>query len=83
MSLCLSVQGSAVSHTSDVRQTEVVVIWNAPTDAPSHVQFLWVDFSLNANLKQEATSDDNCLSGYVEKILYQWHTALSVTSNVS
>lgn len=40
MSLCLSVQGSAVSHTSDVRQTEVVVIWNAPSDAPSHVQFL-------------------------------------------
>lgn len=33
-------QGSAVSHTNNVRKTEVVVIWNAPADAPSHVQFL-------------------------------------------
>ncbi|XP_056912613.1 putative ferric-chelate reductase 1 [Takifugu flavidus] len=36
---CNSHQGSAVSHTSDVTKTEVVVIWNAPADAPSHVQF--------------------------------------------
>lgn len=38
--VCVCVQGSAVSHTSDARQTEVVVIWNAPADAPSQVQFL-------------------------------------------
>ncbi|XP_027132307.1 putative ferric-chelate reductase 1 [Larimichthys crocea] len=31
--------GSAVSHTSNARQTEVVVIWNAPADAPRQVQF--------------------------------------------
>uniref|UniRef100_H2STP3 Ferric-chelate reductase 1a n=1 Tax=Takifugu rubripes TaxID=31033 RepID=H2STP3_TAKRU len=36
---CNSHQGSAVSHTSAVTKTEVVVIWNAPADAPSHVQF--------------------------------------------
>ncbi|XP_018535155.2 LOW QUALITY PROTEIN: putative ferric-chelate reductase 1 [Lates calcarifer] len=37
---CNKQQGSAVSHTSDARQTEVVVIWNAPPDSPSEVQFL-------------------------------------------
>ncbi|XP_044074561.1 putative ferric-chelate reductase 1 isoform X2 [Siniperca chuatsi] len=36
---CNKHEGSAVSHTSDARQTEVVVIWNAPTDAPKQVQF--------------------------------------------
>lgn len=36
--MCL--QGSAVSHTSGVRKAEVEVIWNAPADAPNHVQFL-------------------------------------------
>ncbi|XP_078121138.1 putative ferric-chelate reductase 1 isoform X1 [Sander vitreus] len=36
---CNNHQGSAVSHTSDARQTEVVVIWNAPTYAPRQVQF--------------------------------------------
>ncbi|XP_051267523.1 putative ferric-chelate reductase 1 isoform X2 [Dicentrarchus labrax] len=36
---CNKHQGSAVSHKSDARQTEVVVIWNAPTDAPRQVQF--------------------------------------------
>ncbi|XP_073346816.1 putative ferric-chelate reductase 1 isoform X3 [Pagrus major] len=36
---CNKHQGSAVSHTSDVRQTEVVVVWTAPTDSPSEVQF--------------------------------------------
>uniref|UniRef100_A0A8C9XB61 Ferric-chelate reductase 1a n=1 Tax=Sander lucioperca TaxID=283035 RepID=A0A8C9XB61_SANLU len=36
---CNKHQGSAVSHTSDARQTEVVVIWNAPTYAPRQVQF--------------------------------------------
>nr|XP_046265658.1 putative ferric-chelate reductase 1 [Scatophagus argus] len=36
---CNTQQGSAVSHTSDARQTEIVVIWNAPTDAPKQVQF--------------------------------------------
>ncbi|KAM4623659.1 putative ferric-chelate reductase 1 [Polymixia lowei] len=37
---CNNLQGSAVSHTSDARQTEVVVIWNAPKEAPSVVQFI-------------------------------------------
>ncbi|TMS10161.1 Putative ferric-chelate reductase 1 [Larimichthys crocea] len=36
---CNKHQGSAVSHTSNARQTEVVVIWNAPADAPRQVQF--------------------------------------------
>ncbi|XP_029309279.1 putative ferric-chelate reductase 1 [Cottoperca gobio] len=36
---CSNHQGSAVSHTSKARQTEVVVIWNAPTDVPEQVQF--------------------------------------------
>ncbi|KAF3698869.1 putative ferric-chelate reductase 1 [Channa argus] len=37
---CDKQQGSAVSHTSDARLTEVVVIWNAPKDSPSVVQFV-------------------------------------------
>ncbi|XP_069367693.1 putative ferric-chelate reductase 1 [Paralichthys olivaceus] len=36
---CNNQQGSAVSHTSEERLTEVVVVWNAPKDAPSEVQF--------------------------------------------
>uniref|UniRef100_A0A3Q1ERG9 Putative ferric-chelate reductase 1 n=1 Tax=Acanthochromis polyacanthus TaxID=80966 RepID=A0A3Q1ERG9_9TELE len=36
---CNSQQGSAVSHTSDARQTEVVVFWTAPRDPPKEVQF--------------------------------------------
>ncbi|XP_071348486.1 putative ferric-chelate reductase 1 [Trachinotus anak] len=36
---CNKQQGSAVSHTSDARQTQVTVIWNAPQDAPNEVQF--------------------------------------------
>nr|XP_019956771.1 PREDICTED: ferric-chelate reductase 1-like [Paralichthys olivaceus] len=36
---CNNQQGSAVSHTSEKRLTEVVVVWNAPKDAPSEVQF--------------------------------------------
>ncbi|XP_062259516.1 putative ferric-chelate reductase 1 isoform X1 [Platichthys flesus] len=36
---CNKQQGSAVSHTSKDRQTEVVVNWNAPKDAPSEVEF--------------------------------------------
>ncbi|XP_028283839.1 putative ferric-chelate reductase 1 [Parambassis ranga] len=36
---CHKHQGSAVSHTSDAKQTEVVVVWNAPEDAPREVQF--------------------------------------------
>ncbi|XP_053186604.1 putative ferric-chelate reductase 1 [Scomber japonicus] len=36
---CSKHQGSAVSHTSDHRQTKVTVIWKAPEDAPSEVQF--------------------------------------------
>nr|XP_020444053.1 ferric-chelate reductase 1 [Monopterus albus]XP_020444054.1 ferric-chelate reductase 1 [Monopterus albus]XP_020444055.1 ferric-chelate reductase 1 [Monopterus albus]XP_020444056.1 ferric-chelate reductase 1 [Monopterus albus]XP_020444057.1 ferric-chelate reductase 1 [Monopterus albus] len=38
--ICNEQQGSAVSHTSRARQTEVVVIWNAPHDPPTEVQFL-------------------------------------------
>ncbi|XP_047444533.1 putative ferric-chelate reductase 1 [Mugil cephalus] len=36
---CNNHQGSAVSHTSDARQTEVVVTWNPPQDAPGAIQF--------------------------------------------
>uniref|UniRef100_A0AAQ5Y5H7 Ferric-chelate reductase 1a n=1 Tax=Amphiprion ocellaris TaxID=80972 RepID=A0AAQ5Y5H7_AMPOC len=36
---CNNHQGSAVSQTSDARQTEVVVIWTAPQDSPNEVQF--------------------------------------------
>ncbi|XP_076601131.1 putative ferric-chelate reductase 1 [Chaetodon auriga] len=36
---CNKHQGSAVSQTSDARLKEVVVIWNAPPDAPTQVQF--------------------------------------------
>ncbi|XP_008297535.1 putative ferric-chelate reductase 1 [Stegastes partitus] len=36
---CNKQQGSAVSQTSDARQTEVVVIWTAPQNAPTEVQF--------------------------------------------
>ncbi|XP_023254024.1 putative ferric-chelate reductase 1 [Seriola lalandi dorsalis] len=36
---CNKQQGSAVSQTSDARQTEVTVIWKAPHDAPSEVHF--------------------------------------------
>uniref|UniRef100_A0A3Q2CCD8 Reelin domain-containing protein n=1 Tax=Cyprinodon variegatus TaxID=28743 RepID=A0A3Q2CCD8_CYPVA len=36
---CSMHQDSAVSHTSDHKQSEVVVIWNAPHDAPDTVQF--------------------------------------------
>uniref|UniRef100_A0A8C3G7A5 Ferric-chelate reductase 1a n=1 Tax=Cyclopterus lumpus TaxID=8103 RepID=A0A8C3G7A5_CYCLU len=36
---CNKHQDSAVSHTSNARQTEVCVIWNAPADAPKQVQF--------------------------------------------
>ncbi|KAL4635932.1 putative ferric-chelate reductase 1 [Arapaima gigas] len=37
---CGPLQGSAVSHTSADKQTDVQVIWNAPKDAPRSVQFL-------------------------------------------
>ncbi|XP_036939226.1 putative ferric-chelate reductase 1 isoform X1 [Acanthopagrus latus] len=36
---CNKHQGSAVSHTGDVSQREVVVTWTAPTNASSQVQF--------------------------------------------
>ncbi|XP_045908855.1 putative ferric-chelate reductase 1 isoform X2 [Micropterus dolomieu] len=36
---CNEHKGSAVSHTSKAKKTEVVVIWNAPPDAPRQVQF--------------------------------------------
>ncbi|KAI4885782.1 hypothetical protein NFI96_019472 [Prochilodus magdalenae] len=37
---CHNIQGSAVSQTSDAKQTEVGVIWTAPHDAPPSVRFL-------------------------------------------
>ncbi|KAG5847386.1 putative ferric-chelate reductase 1 [Anguilla anguilla] len=37
---CGNIQGSAVSHTSKTKKTEVQVIWNAPKDSPPSVQFL-------------------------------------------
>ncbi|XP_027005373.2 putative ferric-chelate reductase 1 isoform X1 [Tachysurus fulvidraco] len=37
---CHHREGSAVSHTNDHHKTEVQVIWTAPQDAPSSVQFL-------------------------------------------
>ncbi|XP_034559367.1 putative ferric-chelate reductase 1 [Notolabrus celidotus] len=36
---CNNIKGSAVSHTSSVRQKEVVVTWTAPSDSPMRVQF--------------------------------------------
>ncbi|EGW14356.1 Ferric-chelate reductase 1 [Cricetulus griseus] len=37
---CEDVQGSAVSHTSPSKKTEIKVYWNAPSSAPNHIQFL-------------------------------------------
>ncbi|KAJ8274443.1 hypothetical protein COCON_G00090680 [Conger conger] len=37
---CGDIQGSAVSHTSKTKKTEIQVIWNAPKDSPPSVQFL-------------------------------------------
>ncbi|XP_012585512.1 PREDICTED: ferric-chelate reductase 1 [Condylura cristata] len=37
---CEDVQGSAVSHTSSSKKTEIEVFWNAPSSAPNHIQFL-------------------------------------------
>ncbi|CAB1326003.1 unnamed protein product [Coregonus sp. 'balchen'] len=37
---CGHTPGSAVSHTSDARQTKIVVIWNAPQNSPDAVEFL-------------------------------------------
>ncbi|XP_008584354.1 PREDICTED: ferric-chelate reductase 1, partial [Galeopterus variegatus] len=37
---CEDIQGSAVSHTSSSKKTEIKVYWNAPSGAPNHVQFL-------------------------------------------
>ncbi|XP_028826210.1 putative ferric-chelate reductase 1 isoform X2 [Denticeps clupeoides] len=36
---CAGTQGSAVSHTSESKKTEVEVIWTAPANPPSSVQF--------------------------------------------
>ncbi|XP_051554321.1 putative ferric-chelate reductase 1 [Myxocyprinus asiaticus] len=38
--MCNSIEGSAVSHTSNAKQTEIQVIWIAPSNAPPTVQFL-------------------------------------------
>ncbi|XP_051718363.1 putative ferric-chelate reductase 1 isoform X2 [Ctenopharyngodon idella] len=37
---CNSIEGSAVSHTSNAKQTEIQVIWKAPSNAPPTVHFL-------------------------------------------
>ncbi|XP_058619478.1 ferric-chelate reductase 1 isoform X3 [Onychostoma macrolepis] len=37
---CNSIAGSAVSHTSNAKKTEIQVIWKAPSNAPPTVQFL-------------------------------------------
>ncbi|KAL4635095.1 putative ferric-chelate reductase 1 isoform X1 [Arapaima gigas] len=37
---CGQMQGSAVSHTSDAKKTEIQVIWKAPKVSPPSVQFL-------------------------------------------
>ncbi|XP_005388845.1 PREDICTED: ferric-chelate reductase 1 [Chinchilla lanigera] len=37
---CGDVQGSAVSHTSASKKSEIKVYWKAPSSAPSHVRFL-------------------------------------------
>ncbi|XP_062047793.1 ferric-chelate reductase 1 [Lepus europaeus] len=37
---CEDIQGSAVSHTSSSKKTEIKVYWSAPSSAPNHVQFL-------------------------------------------
>lgn len=37
---CEDIQGSAVSHTSPSKKTEIKVYWNAPSSAPNHIQFL-------------------------------------------
>ncbi|TRY95826.1 hypothetical protein DNTS_022043 [Danionella cerebrum] len=37
---CNNVEGSAVSHTSESHKTHMQVIWVAPPDSPSAVQFL-------------------------------------------
>ncbi|XP_070252483.1 ferric-chelate reductase 1 [Myotis yumanensis] len=37
---CGEKQGSAVSHTNAHKKTEVRVYWDAPDNAPTHVQFL-------------------------------------------
>ncbi|XP_066533794.1 putative ferric-chelate reductase 1 [Hoplias malabaricus] len=37
---CNNIQGSAVSHTSGEKKTEVSVVWIAPANAPASVHFL-------------------------------------------
>ncbi|XP_026062242.1 putative ferric-chelate reductase 1 isoform X2 [Carassius auratus] len=37
---CNRIEGSAVSHTSNAKKTEIQVIWKAPSNAPPTVQFL-------------------------------------------
>ncbi|XP_076844505.1 putative ferric-chelate reductase 1 [Brachyhypopomus gauderio] len=36
---CNNVEASAVSHTSDSHKTQVQVVWTAPQDSPSAIQF--------------------------------------------
>ncbi|DAA31556.1 TPA: ferric-chelate reductase 1-like [Bos taurus] len=37
---CEDVQGSAVSHRSPSKKTEIKVFWDAPSGAPNHITFL-------------------------------------------
>ncbi|XP_012922658.1 ferric-chelate reductase 1 [Heterocephalus glaber] len=37
---CEDIQGSAVSHTSSSKKTEIKVYWKAPSSAPNHIRFL-------------------------------------------
>uniref|UniRef100_A0A8D0MX58 Ferric-chelate reductase 1 n=1 Tax=Sus scrofa TaxID=9823 RepID=A0A8D0MX58_PIG len=37
---CEDIRGSAVSHTSPSKKTEVKVYWNAPSSTPNHIKFL-------------------------------------------
>ncbi|XP_055259000.1 ferric-chelate reductase 1 isoform X1 [Moschus berezovskii] len=37
---CEDVQGSAVSHRSPSKKTEIKVYWDAPSSAPNHINFL-------------------------------------------
>ncbi|XP_048122836.1 putative ferric-chelate reductase 1 isoform X1 [Alosa alosa] len=38
---CAHTKGSAVSHTSDSKKTEVQAIWTAPDKPPSNIQFMY------------------------------------------
>ncbi|XP_049736234.1 ferric-chelate reductase 1 [Elephas maximus indicus] len=37
---CEDIQGSAVSHRNPSKKNDIEVYWNAPSNAPNHIQFL-------------------------------------------